>query len=202
MPARLDWFTLNLPNQLTTARLFLTMIFVAVMALPMPHKFTIGLALFSIASFTDFLDGHYARKFGLITTFGKLMDPLADKILMCSAFVVLSAENLIPAWVVVVILSREFLVTGIRLVATAQGSVLAADNLGKLKTVFQITTVVYLLIYLASPEAALAFTAPVFEIKALSPSVLGLVLVALSLLTTLVSGLNYLINNRQLLADC
>ena len=178
------------------------MIFVAVMALPMPHKFTIGLALFSIASFTDFLDGHYARKFGLITTFGKLMDPLADKILMCSAFVVLSAENLIPAWVVVVILSREFLVTGIRLVATAQGSVLAADNLGKLKTVFQITTVVYLLIYLASPEAALAFTAPVFEIKALSPSVLGLVLVALSLLTTLVSGLNYLINNRQLLADC
>ena len=119
---------MNLPNKLTSARLALTLIFVAVLALPLPYKFSIGLALFSVASFTDFLDGYYARKYELITTFGKLMDPLADKILMCSAFVVLCQERLVAAWVVVIIIAREFLVTGIRLVATSQGMVLAADK--------------------------------------------------------------------------
>jgi CDP-diacylglycerol--glycerol-3-phosphate 3-phosphatidyltransferase len=193
---------LNLPNQLTSARLGLTMVFVAVLALPLPHKFTVGLALFSIASITDFLDGHYARKYGLITTFGKLMDPLADKILMCSAFVVLCSVSLVPAWLVVVILAREFLVTGIRLVATSQGAVLAADSLGKLKTVFHISTVIYYLLYLASSEPALGVLKPVFELKIFSPSILGMALLALSLITTVVSGVNYLLNNRQLLADC
>lgn len=193
---------MNLPNKLTSARLLLTMVFVAILALPIPHKFSIGLVIFSIASFTDFLDGHYARKFGLITTFGKLMDPLADKILMCSAFVVLCEERLIPAWVVVIILGREFLVTGIRLVATSQGAVLAADKLGKLKTVFQISTVVYLLLLLASKETAFAFLTPVFEFKPMGYTILGQTLIGLSLLTTIVSGLNYLVGNRELLADC
>lgn len=178
------------------------MIFVAVLATPLPYRFSIGLILFIIASVTDFLDGYYARKHGLITTFGKLMDPLADKILMCSAFVVLCAENLIPAWVVVVILAREFIVTGIRLVATSQGAVLAADNLGKLKTIFQISTVVYFLLFLASKETPLGSFAPLFEWKWFSPVIFGQTLLALSLITTLVSGLNYLLNNRHLLADC
>ncbi len=193
---------MNLPNKLTSARLILTMVFVAVLALPIPHKFSVGLVLFSIASFTDFLDGHYARKYGLITTFGKLMDPLADKILMCSAFVVLCERGLIPAWIVVVILGREFLVTGIRLVATSQGAVLAADSLGKLKTVFQISTVIYLLVFLASEEPALGFIAPLFEVQILGTEILGRVLIGLSLLTTVISGINYLLNNRQLLEDC
>ncbi|MFT4548088.1 MAG: CDP-diacylglycerol--glycerol-3-phosphate 3-phosphatidyltransferase [Pseudoalteromonas tetraodonis] len=193
---------MNLPNKLTSARLVLTMVFVAVLALPIPHKFSIGLILFSIASFTDFLDGHYARKFGLITTFGKLMDPLADKILMCSAFVVLCEKGLIAAWIVVAILAREFLVTGIRLVATSQGLVLAADRLGKLKTIFQISTVVYFLIYLASSESVLGFLAPLFELKGFAPNSLGLLLIALSLVTTVVSGVNYLLGNKHLLEDC
>ena len=193
---------MNLPNKLTSARLVLTIVFVAVLAIPMAHKFSIAMVLFWIASFTDFLDGHYARKYSLVTTFGKLMDPLADKILMCSAFVVLCEVGLIPAWIVVVIVGREFLVTGIRLVATSQGAVLAADNLGKLKTVFQISTVIYLLLYKASEEPAFSAFAPLFEVKVLSPAVLGWILIGLSLLTTVVSGLNYLLNNRELLADC
>jgi CDP-diacylglycerol--glycerol-3-phosphate 3-phosphatidyltransferase len=193
---------LNLPNKLTSARLVLTMIFVALLALPLPNKFSIGLVLFSVASITDFLDGYYARKYELITTFGKLMDPLADKILMCSAFVVLCEEKLVPAWVVVVILGREFLVTGIRLVATSQGAVLAADRLGKLKTIAQISTVIYFLLLLASDETAFAALSPLFTLKPLSPTFLGLALIALSLLTTVISGLNYLLNNRQLLTDC
>ena len=130
------------------------------------------------------------------------MDPLADKILMCSAFVVLCEQRLIPAWIVVVILGREFLVTGIRLVATSQGAVLAADRLGKLKTVFQISTVVYLLLLLAAEETLLAFFSPLLEWKPLSYSILGIALIGLSLITTVVSGMNYLINNRELLEDC
>jgi len=193
---------LNLPNQLTSARLGLTLIFVAVLALPIPHRFTIGLALFIIASITDFLDGYLARKYNLITVFGKLMDPLADKILMCSAFVVLTAEGLVPAWVVVIILSREFLVTGIRLVATSQGAILAADSMGKLKTVFQISTVIYFLIYQASEEFLLGFFTHIFEITLLGPKVLGVILIALSLLSTVISGFNYMMKNRHLLADC
>lgn len=155
-----------------------------------------------MASYTDFLDGHYARKYSLITTFGKLMDPLADKILMCSAFVVLCEQKLIPAWVVVIILGREFLVTGIRLVATSQGAVLAADKLGKLKTVFQISAVVYLLLLLASQETLLSFLKPILALKPLSYHYLGSALISLALLTTIVSGFNYLLNNRELLADC
>jgi CDP-diacylglycerol--glycerol-3-phosphate 3-phosphatidyltransferase len=178
------------------------MVFVAVLATPFPHKFSIGLVLFSIASITDFLDGYIARKYGLVTTFGKLMDPLADKILMCSGFVVLCAENLIPAWVVVVILAREFLVTGIRLVATSQGSVLAADSLGKLKTVFQISTLIYFLLFLAAGEPTFGFFDPLFGLEFFGPAILGRALVALSLVTTLVSGMNYLLNNRHLLTDC
>ena len=178
------------------------MVFVAILALPLPHKFSIGLVLFSIASFTDFLDGYYARKYQLVTTFGKLMDPLADKILMCSAFVVLCEEHLVAAWVVVIILAREFLVTGIRLVATSQGLVLAADKLGKLKTIFQISTIVYFLLYLASAEPTFAFLAPLLRLKLLSPEILGMILIGLSLATTLVSGINYLMGNKQLLEDC
>ena len=123
---------MNLPNKLTVGRLILTAIFVAVVSIQdLPHRYTIGVVLFVVAAFTDFLDGYLARKHGLITNFGKLMDPLADKVLMCSAFVILTRHGQLAAWVVIAIIAREFLVTGLRLVASSQGSVLAADSMGK-----------------------------------------------------------------------
>ena len=125
---------MNLPNQLTVARLALTLVFVGVLSIDgLPHAGTIALAVFSIAAYTDLLDGQIARARNLITNFGKLMDPLADKVLMCAGFVMLCEEGFIPAWIVVLILAREFLVTGLRLVASAEGIVLAAENLGKYK---------------------------------------------------------------------
>ena len=190
---------MNVPNQLTVARLILTLFFVVAMSLDIPHRYTIGLWLFVGGSITDWLDGMIARKYNLITNFGKLMDPLADKVLVAGAFVMLVSHQVFPAWILVIILGREFLVTGLRLVASAQGAVLAADVLGKWKTIFQIVTAIYLLLYLASGETAMSFFRPLFEIPFLGPHQLGLVLAMLTLAATVISGFNYLWKNRGLI---
>lgn len=190
---------MNLPNQLTVARLILTLFFVVVLSIEFSFNHTAALILFIIASITDYLDGKIARERNLITNFGKLMDPLADKVLVSAAFVMLCAEGLFPAWILVVILAREFMVTGLRLVASSQGAVLAADALGKWKTVTQIVTAIYLLLYQAAQEPALSALQPIFGPSWASPAQLGLVLAGLTLLTTVVSGWNYLWKNRTLI---
>ena len=200
---------MNLPNKLTLGRLFLTVIFVIVTA--NPHgwgagwAYTTGMLIFGVASFTDYLDGYLARKYQLITSFGKLMDPLADKVLLCAAFVLLSETpltpeigSILPGWVTVTVLAREFLVTGLRLVGSAQGYVMAADTLGKHKTVWQIITASYFLVFLASQEAAMAWIRPLFSVKWLGPRELGWVLIIMTLLTTIVSGWRYFWKNRAL----
>jgi CDP-diacylglycerol--glycerol-3-phosphate 3-phosphatidyltransferase len=198
---------MNLPNQLTVSRLVLTVVFVAVTAIPWPYAFTLGLALFSIASITDWLDGKIARERNLVTSFGQLMDPLADKVLMAAAFVTLMGQDLVPGhklmpgWLVIAILAREFLVTGLRLVAGARGAVLAADKLGKQKTIWQIVTACYLLVYLASREEPLAFARPLFDWPALGFGVIHPLLLGLTLVTTLYSGLAYFWKNRQLVLN-
>ncbi|MDF1657985.1 MAG: CDP-diacylglycerol--glycerol-3-phosphate 3-phosphatidyltransferase [Verrucomicrobiales bacterium] len=194
---------MNLPNQLTVARLFLSFVFVALLSFDeVEFMKTAALIVFVIAAITDFLDGYLARKHQLITNFGKLMDPLADKVLMCAGFVLLSRLELIPAWMVVVILSREFLVTGLRLLASAEGVVLAAEALGKYKTIMQIVTVIYFLIYLASQDQWLNFLKPVFNSFYLGPDHLGMLLNWVSLILTLWSGCSYVWKNRNMLADC
>lgn len=185
-------------------RLVLTGVFVAVLSLDFPLSRTLALLIFAVAAITDFYDGHLARKHNLITNFGKLMDPLADKVLMCAAFVLLTAhpEHLIPAWVVVVILTREFLVTGLRLIALAEGAVLAAEKLGKHKTTWQIITVVYFLVYLASSEPLFRWIRPLFDWRPTGPEITGQVLIWVTLALTLWSGMSYLMKNRSVLKDC
>lgn len=193
---------MNVPNQLTVARLFLTFIFVALLSLEdLPYSRTAALVVFVIAAITDFLDGYLARKHGLITNFGKLMDPLADKVLMCAGFVLLTRLELIPAWIVVVILTREFLVTGLRLLASAEGVVLAAEGLGKYKTIFQIVTIIYFLIFLAAGEPLLEGMKPLFDAFFLGPDHLGAALIWISLVLTIWSGWSYVWKNRKLLGD-
>ena len=193
---------MNLPNQLTVARLILSFAFVALLSIEgVTGLKTAALTVFIIAAVTDFLDGYLARKNNLITNFGKLMDPLADKVLMCAGFVLLTRLELIPAWIVVAILTREFLVTGLRLLASAEGVVLAAENLGKYKTIIQIVTVIYFLLYLAATEPCLAAIRPIFDSFYLGPDHLGLVLVWPSLILTIWSGWSYVWKNRKLLGD-
>ncbi len=140
---------MNLPNQLTLARCFLAAVFVVLMSFPHTALYAVAYVVFTVAAITDYYDGKIARRDNLITNFGKLMDPVADKILMVSAFVMLMnvPELVVPGWTVVAILAREFLVTGARSLAAADGVVLSANNYGKAKTV---TQMVYVFVFLAA----------------------------------------------------
>ena len=129
---------MNLPNKLTIFRVILIPFFVVLLLFEITdYDKWIALAIFVIASLTDFLDGHIARKYNLVTNFGKFMDPLADKLLVCSAMICLVELARIPAWVVIIIIAREFIISGFRLVASDNGVVIAASYWGKFKTVFQ-----------------------------------------------------------------
>src|SRR5262249_19387998 len=128
---------MNLPNKLTVSRFICTGVFITVIFKPSPVNDTLALFLFSIASFTDYLDGSIARRRNLITNFGTLMDPLADKILTCAAFIALVARQKVEAWMVIIIVSRELAITGLRLLAASKQLVLAAERYGKHKTISQ-----------------------------------------------------------------
>src|SRR5437899_8587987 len=137
---------MNLPNRLTLARLVLTVFFLAAMFWRTPFNDTIALALFSLASLTDYYDGKIARRDKLITNFGTLMDPLADKIMTCSAFIAFVGRGTVPAWMAVIIVARELAITGLRLLAATKNVVLAAEGYGKHKTVSQIVAILVLLV--------------------------------------------------------
>ena len=192
---------MNLPNQLTMGRLFLTALFVAVMSIPdqllksihlLDYRITIAILFFLIASLTDFLDGYIARKLNLVTDFGKLMDPLVDKILTSAVFIILSKEEMIPAWITITIISREFLVTGLRLLASNQGKVLSADSLGKWKTTSQIIVASYFLTILGSNEPILKY------LKFINQPMFGDLLIIICTTITVISGWSYLSKNREL----
>jgi len=137
---------MNLPNKLTLSRFVLTVAFLAVMFSTLPYRETIALVLFIAAGISDFLDGQIARRQKLITNFGILMDPLADKILVCSAFIAFVDLKWISAWMVVIIVARELAITGLRLLAASKNVVLAAEGYGKHKTISQIVAIISILV--------------------------------------------------------
>lgn len=137
---------MNLPNKLTISRFILTVAFLAVIFARFPYHETVALLLFSAASLTDYFDGKIARRDKLITNFGILMDPLADKILVCSAFIAFVGRGWMPAWMVVIIVARELAITGLRLLAASKNMVLAAESFGKHKTISQIAAIISMLV--------------------------------------------------------
>ena len=138
---------MNLPNKLTILRMIMIVPFVILMLGPelLPAGKWIALILFVVASMTDWLDGYLARKYQLVTNFGKFMDPLADKLLVCSAMICLVENGKIPSWIVIIIISREFIISGFRLVASDNGVVIAASYWGKFKTVFQMVMIILMI---------------------------------------------------------
>lgn len=188
---------MNLPNKLTLFRLALTAVFVVSLSLDYGRHFTVALAVFLLATLTDYLDGEIARKHNLITDFGKLMDPLADKILTASAFICLIPYGAIPGWAVIIIISREFLITGLRLLASAKGIVLPAEKLGKHKTAWQMATILFFLTLLAAGD----YLPRDQQILSMLWTYGGTFLVAVTTLLTVASGLAYLWKNRSLIQE-
>ena len=143
---------MNLPNKLTIFRVILIPFFVAFLLVPYLYENCFGtyiaLAIFCIASFTDLLDGKIARKYNLVTDFGKFMDPLADKLLVCSAMICLIQTGQLPAVIVIIIIAREFIISGFRLIASDNGVIIAANMWGKVKTVFQMAMIILMLLNL------------------------------------------------------
>ena len=192
---------MNLPNKLTVSRFALTVAFLAVIFSPVVRfRETIALLLFSLASITDFLDGTIARRRNLITNFGILMDPLADKILVCSAFIAFVGLGWMPAWMVVIIVARELAITGMRLLAASKNLVLAAEGFGKHKTISQIVAIIAILVLKSYHEWG-AFGPAVFGFDVFGkPWAEWFVPLSIWVAVTLtfVSGALYLWRNRQL----
>ena len=175
---------MNLPNKLTIFRVILIPFFLVLLLFDITaYDKWIALAIFIVASLTDFLDGYIARKYNLVTNFGKFMDPLADKLLVCSAMICLVELARIPAWVVIVIIAREFIISGFRLVASDNGVVIAASYWGKFKTTFQI---VMICLMIADLEPLILITQIVMWV-ALALRVISLV--------------DYLIKNKSVMQD-
>jgi len=186
---------MNLPNKLTILRIILAFVFMFFLFSRGVLAKSAALATFIAASFTDYYDGYIARKTGQITNFGKLMDPIADKILTLSAFLVFVQLGIIEAWMVVVIIMREFFVTGVRLVAIGRGIVLAAEQGGKHKTVSQFVAIVLTLIFLVAKEAAAGAWNPALEIW-FRRVIFYIMLVVVCL--TLTSAISFLKKNEKL----
>ena len=177
---------MNLPNKLTVLRVLLIpffVLFTLVDLVPGYSKY-IAVLIFIAASLTDLLDGKIARKYNLVTNFGKFMDPLADKLLVCAALICLVSEKLLPAWMVIIIISREFIISGFRLVASDNGVVIAASYWGKFKTTFQMLMIIVLLLDFGG----------IFDL-------IGQILVWISLILTVVSLIDYLIKNKHVILE-
>ena len=177
---------MNLPNKLTLLRVFMIPFFVVFMLTDLGGSYGkyIALAIFIAASLTDMLDGKIARKYNLVTNFGKFMDPLADKLLVCAAMICLVEMGRLPAWMVIVIISREFIISGFRLVASDNGVVIAASYWGKFKTTFQMLMIIVLILNLGG----------VFDM-------IGLALTWIALILTVVSLIDYLVKNKQVILE-
>lgn len=188
---------MNLPNRLTVSRLALTVLFLVALEVPFPYHETVAMLLFGAASVTDYFDGAIARRHKLITNFGILMDPLADKILVCSAFIAFVELKCMPAWMVVVIVTRELAITGLRMLAASQSLVLAAEGYGKHKTISQIVCISAILVSLAYPTWG-HWTRGVFEVPAAAPwfALLTEASKWAAVALTLLSGSVYLSRNR------
>ena len=172
---------MNLPNKLTLLRIILILPFLLVLYLDVPHAAYIALAIFIIASLTDMLDGKIARKYNLITDFGKFADPLADKMLVTAAMLWFVEIGQMPGWALLIVIVREFAVSGLRMVASDKGRVIAAGWSGKVKTAA--TMVCIVLMFLPVPE------------------VLNTVCVAVIVATTIYSGVEYFVKNKDCLSE-
>ena len=194
---------MNLPNKITVARMLLIPIMIIVPYLGFNNilfgSVTIGsfitLIIFLIASFTDFLDGYLARKNNLVTTFGKFLDPIADKLLVLSALIMLVEQGIIPGWIPIIIAAREFIVSGIRMLAAGDGKVIAASWYGKVKTVSQMIAISLAFL---STNTFMQFTSVEMSTGTLILNILMSLAMIVAVLTTILSGVDYFMKSKDI----
>lgn len=181
---------MNLPNKLTMFRVILIPFFVFFLLAPYFEGYGnyIAVGIFIVASLTDLFDGRIARKYNLVTNFGKFMDPLADKLLVCSAMICLIDKEELASWIVIIIIAREFIISGFRLIASDNGVVIAASYWGKFKTTFQMLMVIVLLLDITLSKFAWLH-------------ILGIILTYVALILTVVSLVDYIAKNRDVLKE-
>ncbi len=174
---------MNLPNKITLVRMVMIPFFIAALLIDFPYHQPLAAALFIIASLTDSLDGYLARSRNLVTDFGKFMDPLADKLLVCSALICFVQLGSVPAWMVIIIIAREFAITGLRSLAAADGIIIAASKWGKAKTISQMIAII-LMLFGNWPFSLINIPA-------------AIIMMYVATLLTLYSGIDYLILNKK-----
>ncbi len=180
---------MNLPNKITIFRVILIPVFLILLMVPgIPLGKWIAIFVFIIASLSDMVDGKIARKYHLVTDFGKFMDPLADKLLVCSALIALIDLDKIPAWAVIIIIAREFTISGFRLVASDNGRVIAASMWGKVKTTVQMVTIIYLLTLIAA------------DVKNSTFVLIGNILIGAAVALTVISLIDYMVKNKDVIS--
>jgi CDP-diacylglycerol--glycerol-3-phosphate 3-phosphatidyltransferase len=189
---------MNWANRITLSRLGLTVLFVVALNSSWQYARTTALLIFLIAGLTDFIDGEIARRYGIVTNFGKLMDPLVDKIMVAAAFISLVPLKAVPAWAATAVVARDFLITGLRLMATAKGRILPAESLGKQKTSWQVITVIFFLGLFSASELRFASEESIWWLRAWNQA--GPILVWITVALTLYSGIGYVWRNREIIS--
>jgi CDP-diacylglycerol--glycerol-3-phosphate 3-phosphatidyltransferase len=189
---------MNWANRITIGRLLLTILFVLALNSSWTYARTAALVIFLVAGISDFVDGEIARRYGNVTNFGKLMDPLVDKIMMAAAFISLVPLKAVPAWAATAVVARDFLITGLRLMASAKGRVLPAERFGKHKTSWQIITVLFFLVLLSAIELHYADIHSEWWRNAWH--IAGRALIWITVALTILSGLFFAWKNRELIA--
>src|SRR4029077_12238584 len=189
---------MNWANRLTLSRLALTILFVAALNSSWEYARTTALIIFLVAGLTDFIDGEVARRYGTVTNFGKLMDTLVDKIMMAAAFISLVPVKAVPVWAATTVVARDFLITGLRLMASANGKVLPAERLGKQKTSWLIITIIFFLALLSMAELRYANEKSTWWVRAWTEA--GSVLVWVTVALTIYSALGFTWRNRELIS--
>jgi len=192
---------MNMPNKLTLSRIILTPIFMIFFIINDPYAKIFGFFLYLVAALTDFADGHYARKYGIITGFGKFMDPLADKILVSAALIALVSLGYARAWMVMLIIAREFYVTGIRALAAYKGSIIQASGPAKIKTVLQMTAITLMFIIITLEAIFQIYDSPLKTILNFDKQLVYDIALGAATAMTVYTGIDYTVKYYSMLKN-
>jgi len=192
---------MNMPNKLTLSRIILAPIFMSFFVVDNAYSRIFGFVIYVVAAMTDLFDGHYARKYGIVTGFGKFMDPLADKILVSAAFIGLVALGYARAWMIVLIIARDFYITGLRSLAAYKGTVIPASNIAKLKTVMQMTVITFMMLIITLESVFQIYDSPLITLLDFNKQLVYDIMLGVVTAITVYTGLDYTIKYYNMIKN-